>query len=772
MHANLMSRDGHSRNGATRCQPAAPPHAHQDGDNSKPVAGAISCGHCESDNARDRKFCVQCGQPLWESCESCGTLHASSETYCGHCGHHVAAATKDRIEQFQHDLARAAELEQQHQYDDAIMLLRPLATNKQVRLKSLVQQASNQLKTVLAARDQQRARADTATETARQCLTAHAYERAIGILDAVPQALRSQELVQVLESAHAKRREVLSLAGEIREALQAKRWLELAPRLDRLLTLQPNNKQARELSEQLRQRLEEAAKKRLAQSQYAQSLELLRKIPAVARTADSEELISHVTELAWLMSDLRTEPIVDETLLGVAERLLKLDPNNALAGRHFEQLQQRLKAQLKDPRAAAVPWAAQPQASLLGCTIDWLGGAAQFDADEAVRRELLREHPGRFCVAMGLALQGVGLAHVNVNLMPTETKKSFLPQFTLGRRKPLAKTAWGLDVGGSSLKAVKLSYDPKDGRVQVLACDFVEHQKLIGQPDVGFERTPLIQETLKTFMDRNDMAADQVCVSIAGAKLLGRFFEVPRVHQKKLEDLIKHEVGHQIPFPLGELTWDYQILDEPSDADNANSAESYHPHQVMLIAAKHDFVDDHLAPFKGVDMQVDVLQSDCLALHNFAVREFFITAERDGDGDANDRAADALPPVVLMDVGSEATNIVVSSPTSVWFRSFGLGGNDFVRALIKEYNLSFAPAERLKRNPLNAPRINQFYGALEPELMKLVKDVERSLAALKSEYQGQSVQRLWCVGGGMYLHGLLRFFWRGAWLESDLVEAM
>jgi type IV pilus assembly protein PilM len=771
MNFNVMSREAHGRNASLRGQQTATPRGHHDTEGSSHAARTITCGHCESENAADRRFCAQCGQSLGETCAKCGAEHSCVETFCGKCGHNVAAAFHQRREQIQHDLARADELAQEYQFDHAISLLGPLTTHKQPRLLSLAQQASDSLEKILAARDRHRAEADAALQQAQQFLAAHAYEKAIAALEAVPQALRNGEIAPCLEAAQSKRREVLSLAGEIREALQAKRWLELAPRLERLVALQPHNKQARDLAEQLRQRLEIAAKKHLADSQYEQALELLHLIPSFARTSDSEKLVDHAAELAWLNCDLRSEPIVDETLLGIAERLIKLDPKNALAGRHLESLRRRSLVRMKDPRTAAAPWAAQPQSSSLGCTIDWLGGAAQFSSDETQRVELLREHRGRFFVAMGLALQGIGQAHVSINLIPEEaTKKSFLPNFSLSRRKPTVKTAWGLDLGGSSLKAVKLSYDERDGQVRLLACDFIEHAKLLGQPDAEFQRAALVEETLKTFLARNDIAADQVCVSMSGAKLLGRFFEMPRVPEKKIAEVITREVSHQIPFPLGELTWNYQFLDEPVAATEVDDAENYRPYHVLLLAAKHDHVADHLAPLTNLDIKVDVLQSDCLALHNFAVREFFTKEPSDGDGDAKDRAADHKPPIALMDVGSEATNIVISSPDSVWFRSFGVGGNDFARALVRQYNLSFAAAEQLKQNPLKAPRVSQLYGALEPEFSKLVKDVQRSMAAMTSERPGQSVQRLCGVGGGFYLHGLLRYLWRGAWLDADFME--
>ena len=62
------------------------------------------------------------------------------------------------------------------------------------------------------------------------------------------------------------------------------------------------------------------------------------------------------------------------------------------------------------------------------------------------------------------------------------------------------------------------------------------------------------------------------------------------------------------------------------------------------------------------------------------------------------------PPasVVVLSMGTETTDLVVTNGFRVWQRSIPLGGNHFTKQLTKELKLTFAKAEHLKRNARQA----------------------------------------------------------------------
>ena len=64
------------------------------------------------------------------------------------------------------------------------------------------------------------------------------------------------------------------------------------------------------------------------------------------------------------------------------------------------------------------------------------------------------------------------------------------------------------------------------------------------------------------------------------------------------------------------------------------------------------------------------------------------------------------PPqsTVVISLGTDTTDLVVTNGFRVWQRNIPLGGNHFTQALTKELKLTFAKAEHLKRNATRGRR--------------------------------------------------------------------
>ena len=151
-----------------------------------------------------------------------------------------------------------------------------------------------------------------------------------------------------------------------------------------------------------------------------------------------------------------------------------------------------------------------------------------------------------------------------------------------------------------------------------------------------------------------------------------------------------------------------------------------------------------------------MVQSDCLALHNFLVYDCFGDERSDGPA-----TPDGGRSIALLDVGSNQTHLVVSSPTSVWFRSSGLGGEQFTRALVRDFKLTAAQAESLKRDPAGAESLHRMYHALAPALEALLADARSMLDAFVASHRTQRIERVLGCGGSFQLHGLLRYLRSG-----------
>src|SRR2546425_8075075 len=204
---------------------------------------------------------------------------------------------------------------------------------------------------------------------------------------------------------------------------------------------------------------------------------------------------------------------------------------------------------------------------------------------------------------------------------------------------------WGIDLGQCGLKAVRLV--EKDGEVTAAAFDFVEHPKILSQPDADPDL--LTREALEKFLSRNNLRGDVVVISVAGQSGLARFVKLPPVEEKKIVDIVKFEAKQQIPFNLDEVVWDYQKIGQGIVTDGF-AMET----EIGLFAMKRDMVNRYLQHFQDVNVEVHLVQMAPLGLCNFVSYDLLgrsVTGEQ-GEGE------DKKQCVVALDIGTDNSNLV------------------------------------------------------------------------------------------------------------------
>jgi type IV pilus assembly protein PilM len=712
------------------------------GVNGTAVANNVQCRHCERSNPSSRRFCGGCGQSLWETCPQCKAECPADERYCGSCGADILGELSQQSQQYQTKLDEGRELAAAHRYDAAISALRGVAAVSDPRFEKWAQMALGEIDRVQQARERNLADAAAHLARAEQAIAAHSYETAINELQSIPAPLRTAEATLLLERSISARAEILKLGGEIRAALERKETDQLLPKLERLVTLRPDHKQAIGIAEQLRDNLVKLAKRDLVAHRYRDALDQLEHIPSFVRSAEVETLTETARELDALLDGVKSAALADRATLALAERLAKLASTSEEAAKLKSQFAERARTRPTDPRLGASNFSPVPRRTTLGPPVDWLAHPLAVEAADPVVNTNLRERPGQFLVALGLALQGLDAAAIAVDLTPDDRSGmlKMLPGLSLGRKPALA--AWGLDLSETGIKAIKLERAGKSVPPRIAACEFIPHQRPLLAPGIDLERSEYIAESLQTFVSRaGELKGARIVAALPGHRVLGRFFEVPPLAAKKVDDAIAYEARHQLPIALDELCWTSRILDPVP-----GRAADEQPRRIMVVAARQAHVRDRLATFKAAGIEVDALTSDCLALHNAAVSELF----------ADPGLAESREAVCLVDLGADGGNVVVSTPGSVWFRSFGQGGESFTSPLVKQFNLTHEQAEQVKREPAKSRRYGQLREAHRPLLVQIYSEIERSLASYVKAVADRPVRQIYLTGGAAQTHGLVR----------------
>src|SRR5437762_7293697 len=123
--------------------------------------------------------------------------------------------------------------------------------------------------------------------------------------------------------------------------------------------------------------------------------------------------------------------------------------------------------------------------------------------------------------------------------------------------------AWGIDIGNRALKAVKLVREGDQLRVDDF--EVIEHETVLS--NAGDNRETLITGALSSFVQRHPFRGGQVAIGVSGQSSFARFIKLPPVESKKIPEIVKFEAIQQIPFPLDDVEWSYQLFQSETKAD-------------------------------------------------------------------------------------------------------------------------------------------------------------------------------------------------------------
>ena len=305
---------------------------------------------------------------------------------------------------------------------------------------------------------------------------------------------------------------------------------------------------------------------------------------------------------------------------------------------------------------------------------------------------------------------------------------------------------WGIDVGQSALKALKCRLHHDGKRLIAEAFDFIEYPKMLSQPDA--DPVELVGDAVEQLLSRNDLKNDRVAISVSGQSGLARFIKLPPVESKKIPDIVKFEARQQIPFALEDVVWDFQQMAGGSE-EEGYSLET----EVGLFAMKRDQVFRALRPFTTAGVEIDLIQLTPIALYNYIVFD-----QMQGLPPA-DQFDPENPPesLVVMSMGTDTTDLVITNGYRVWQRSIPLGGSHFTKAITKEMKVTFTKAEQLKRTAMKTDEAKAIFQAMRPVFNDLVTEVQRSISFFGSLNKTARLGRIIALGNTMKLRGLQKY---------------
>lgn len=277
------------------------------------------------------------------------------------------------------------------------------------------------------------------------------------------------------------------------------------------------------------------------------------------------------------------------------------------------------------------------------------------------------------------------------------------------------------------------------GNLVLKRYEFVE---MTGDPTVDVSRLPQLKIGIEELADKLKIAKKDVWYAVAGHTVFTRFVKLPPVQGDKMEQIVEFEARQNVPFPIDEVIWDFEVVGQPLGET-----------EVVLVAVKADSLneineqvaDNQLNPI-GVDLAP-------LALYNSFRYNY----------------PDVGEPVVLIDLGARSTNVVFVEEDRFYTRNILVGGATVTSAISKEFNWGFSDAEAQKvthgfvalggaveSHP--DPEVAALSKVMRNAMTRLHGEVMRTINYHRSQQGGAAPQRAFLCGGGAMMGYAVDFF--------------
>ncbi len=296
-----------------------------------------------------------------------------------------------------------------------------------------------------------------------------------------------------------------------------------------------------------------------------------------------------------------------------------------------------------------------------------------------------------------------------------------------------------LDIGASTLKLAEF-VSTRDGGIELTAFGV---SSLGSENASDQERIAVITSTIKELMHDCRIKPGPVLLSVSGQSVFSRFVKLPPVDKDKVYQIILYEAQQNVPFPINEVVWDYQLIGRGEGELD-----------VMLAAIKADIIIGLTDAVEAAGLATDLVDVAPMALYN-ALRYNY---------------ADTAGCTLVIDIGARSTDLIFVEEGRVFIRSVPVAGNAITQQIMREFEISHDDAEEMKK----AHAFVAFGGAYEDpksevagKVSKIVRNVmtrmhaeiDRSIKFYRTQQNGMQPSLVLITGGSStipYLDAFLK----------------
>ncbi len=256
-------------------------------------------------------------------------------------------------------------------------------------------------------------------------------------------------------------------------------------------------------------------------------------------------------------------------------------------------------------------------------------------------------------------------------------------------------------------------------------------------------REQVILKAIQELLSTGGFRSKNINICAPGYHVFSKFVKLPPVDTSKVQQIIQYEAQQNVPFPLEEVVWDYQIL------GSATGGEL----EVLLVAIKTDVVGGLFRVAEKGGLRVQLVDVSPAALCN---------AFRYNYGDLDGCT-------MLLDIGAKTSNLLFFEGGKVYSRSINIGANSITQDFATESKLKFDDAEAAKIEKGFVSLGGAYEEPEDPQAAAISKiarqvmtrlhiQVNQTMQFYRGQQGGSAPQRLFLSGGASVMAYTSQFF--------------
>src|ERR1051325_885818 len=184
------------------------------------------------------------------------------------------------------------------------------------------------------------------------------------------------------------------------------------------------------------------------------------------------------------------------------------------------------------------------------------------------------------------------------------------------------------------------------------------------------KREAAVLKAIQELLSQKPYRGRNINVCAPGFHVFSKFVKLPPVDTSKVTQIIQYEAQQNVPFPLQEVVWDYQIMGTSANGEL----------EVLLVAIKADVVEGLFRTAEATGLRLQLVDVSPAALCN---------AFRFNYGDLEGCT-------MLLDIGAKTSNLLFFEKGKVYSRAINIGANSITQEFAAGAKLLLGEAEKVK----------------------------------------------------------------------------